>query len=299
MSFGRLTVSVAFNLAAVTAVVATAGLSIGLSAGCKKATPPPARTDRPIALFIDERQVATSASLSTAPRALVEVVPGVSAPETWLAVIAIAADGQATTIMAPAREHADAIPALAVDARGAVAFGLAKGGVLTSPVAPLAKVIVKTKDDRGAVAAEVMAKGNRGGGDGEGHRHDGDGERPAPTAALTITVETAAGPTVLTGDKLTAVPSITAPIGDTETPGWHILDLLTAAGVTTAPTTVTLVDPEGTALTLTGGDLDRALTILYVKLNRGGQLRFRRFAKRGTTWEMTGELRGLGKIVVK
>lgn len=285
MSSRRLALSVAFALAAV--------------AGCKKAAPPPARTDRPVAIFLDERQVATSASLSTAPRALVELVPGVSAPETWLAVIAIAADGQATTIMAPAREHADAIPALAVDRQGAVAFGLAKGGALTSPVAPLAKVIVKTKDDRGAVAAEVMAKGNRGGGDGEGHRHDGDGERPAPTAELTIAVETAAGPATLTGDKLTAVPSITAPIGDTETPGWHILDLLTAAGVTTAPTTVTLVDPEGTALTLTGADLDRTQTILYVKLNRGGQLRFRRFAKRGTTWEMTGELRGLGKIIVK
>jgi hypothetical protein len=38
--------------------------------------------------------------------------------------------------------------------------------------------------------------------------------------------------------------------------------------------------------------------VLYVKMNRGGQLRFRRYAKRGDAWEMTGELRGLAKITV-
>jgi len=33
-------------------------------------------------------------------------------------------------------------------------------------------------------------------------------------------------------------------------------------------------------------------------MNRGGQLRFRRYSKRGEAWEMTGELRGLAKISV-
>lgn len=269
-----------------------------LAVACKKEAAPPARVDRPVAIFLDERQVATSAALSTTPRPLVELVPGVSAPETWLAVIAIDTDGKATTVMAPAREHADATPALAVDKGGAVAFGLAKGGELTAPVTPLAKVIVKTKDDRGAIAAEVKAAGSRGGGDGEGNRHDGDGDRPALSADLTIAIETAAGTTAFTGDKLAALPTINAPIGDTTTAGWNILDILAAAGVTD-PKSLQLIDPEGTALSLSGADLDRATTVLYVKLNRGGQLRFRRFAKQGTTWQMTGELRGLGKILVK
>ncbi len=43
---------------------------------------------------------------------------------------------------------------------------------------------------------------------------------------------------------------------------------------------------------------DRAATVLYVKMNRGGQLRFRRYTKRGEAWEMTGELRGLSKISI-
>lgn len=269
-----------------------------LVVACKKDAAPPARSDRPVAIFLDERQVATTAALSTTPRPLVEVVPGVTAPETWLAVVAIDAAGKATTVMAPARDHADATPALAVDGKGAVAFGLAKGGTLTDPVAPVAKLIVKTKDDRGAIAAEVKATGNRGGGDGEGHGHDGEGDRPTLSADLVITVESAAGTTTIDGTKLATLATITAPIGDTATPGWNILDILAAAGVTDA-TSLQLIDPEGTALSLSGADLDRTATVLYVKLNRGGQLRFRRFARRGSAWQMTGELRGLGKILVK
>lgn len=269
-----------------------------LAAGCKKAAKPAPTAAMPVALFVDDRQVATSATLGATARPLVEVVPGLPDPASWLAVIAIDADGKATTVLAPAKDHAGTPPALAV-VGGQVQFGLAKGGQLERPVARVAKVIVKTQDDRGAIAAELAAQGGggHGGGDSAGHRHDGEGERPVPTAELVIAIKGPQGESTFTGDKLVPLPTITAPTGDTETPGWSLVDILAAAGLGGAKA-VSLLDSEGAGLRLEGADFDRAATVLYVKMNRGGQLRFRRYAKRGEAWEMTGELRGLSKITV-
>lgn len=269
-----------------------------LATGCKKAAKPAPTAAVPVALFVDDRQVATSATLGATARPLVEVVSGLPDPASWLAVIAIDADGKATTVLAPAKDHAGTPPALAaID--GQVRFGLAKGGQLERPVARVAKVIVKTQDDRGAIAAELAAQGGggHGGGDSAGHRHDGEGERPVPTAELVIAIKGPQGESTFTGDKLVPLPTITAPTGDTETPGWSLIDILAAAGLGGAKA-VSLLDSEGAGLRLEGADFDRAATVLYVKMNRGGQLRFRRYTKRGEAWEMTGELRGLSKITV-
>lgn len=269
-----------------------------LATGCKKAAKPAPTAAVPVALFVDDRQVATSATLGATARPLVEVVSGLPDPASWLAVIAIDADGKATTVLAPAKDHAGTPPALAaID--GQVRFGLAKGGQLERPVARVAKVIVKTQDDRGAIAAELAAQGGggHGGGDSAGHRHDGEGERPVPTAELVIAIKGPQGESTFTGDKLVPLPTITAPTGDTETPGWSLIDILAAAGLGGAKA-VSLLDSEGAGLRLEGADFDRAATVLYVKMNRGGQLRFRRYTKRGEAWEMTGELRGLSKISI-
>ena len=269
-----------------------------LVCGCKREAKPAPAAAVPIALFVDDRQVATSATLGATARPLVEVVSGLPDPASWLAVIAIDADGKATTVLAPAKDHAGTPPALAaID--GQVRIGLAKGGQLERPVARVAKVIVKTQDDRGAIAAELAAQGGggHGGGDSAGHRHDGEGERPVPTAELVIAIKGPQGESTFTGDKLVPLPTITAPTGDTETPGWSLVDILAAAGLGGAKA-VSLLDSEGAGLRLEGADFDRAATVLYVKMNRGGQLRFRRYTKRGEAWEMTGELRGLSKITV-
>lgn len=265
---------------------------------CKKAAPPSAPPKAlPVAIFLDDRQVATEALLSTTPRPLMELAPGAPAPEAWLAVIALDAGGKATTIMAPEREHAGTPPALAAGPDG-VRFGLARAGALDGPVERVAKVIIKTKDDRGAIAAELAGdSGHHGGGDSDGNRHDGEGERPTATAELVIAISTPKGEATFTGDKLAALPTIKAPTGDTETPGWSLVDVLAAAGLGDAKV-IGLLDSEGAGLRLEGADFDRATTVLYLKLNRGGQLRFRRYAQRGSTWEMTGELRGLSKITV-
>ena len=237
---------------------------------CKKAAPPSAPPKAlPVAIFLDDRQVATEALLSTTPRPLMELAPGAPAPEAWLAVIALDAGGKATTIMAPEREHAGTPPALAAGPDG-VRFGLARAGALDGPVERVAKVIIKTKDDRGAIAAELAGdSGHHGGGDSDGNRHDGEGERPTATAELVIAISTPKGEATFTGDKLAALPTIKAPTGDTETPGWNLVDILGAAGIKD-PKVVVLTDEEKASLRIEGDDWDPAKTVLYVKLNKSG-----------------------------
>lgn len=285
------------------ALVGVAGLA-GL-AGCKqddaKAAAP---RDIPVAIFQDDRQIATSATLGATPRALVEVAPGAPAPETWLAVIVFDAAGKATTVMTPAKNHPGAAPALVGGADG-VTFGLARGTALDAPVAKVTKVVIKTRDDRGAIAAEVKAQqgsGGQGGGDSAGGGHEGGHDhgsttRPVPTADLKIDLKTAAGESVLTGDKLAGLPEVKAPAGDMVTPGWSFVDVLGAAGLGGAKV-VNVFDDNNATLRLEGDDLDPKKTVLYLKLNRSGEFRFRRFAKQGEAWSMTGELRGVRKISV-
>ncbi|MEZ4399860.1 MAG: hypothetical protein R3B06_07565 [Kofleriaceae bacterium] len=267
-------------------------------AACKKAAPPPpAPVAAPVAIFLDDREVATSAALTVKPRALVGMAPGAPDPEVWLAVIALDPSGKATTVMAPARDHGDLVPSLAL-VDGAAVFGMARGDALENTVSPVVKVIIKTKDDRGAIAAELAGKpGGHGGGDGDGHQHDGAGQRPAPSADLVILIKSGKDEARFTGDKLAPLPTVTAPVGDTETPGWNFVDVLAAAGLGGAKA-VNLTDSEGASLRLEGADFDPAQTVLYIKLNRSGQLRFRRFGKQGATWTMTGELRGIASIAV-
>lgn len=282
----------------VSRAVATIAVLVVAGCGGKKDAGPAAPTAIPLAIFVDDRQVATRATLGAIPRPLVEVVPGLPAPDTWLAVVVFDAAGGATTAMTPSKNHPDAAAALAVGNDGVV-FGFARGDQLDAAVARIVKVVVKTRDDRGAIVAEVAAQGdNHGGGDSGGGGHEGDGHgRPTPTAELTIAITSAAGASVFTGDKLASLPSVTAPVGDTTTLGWNLLDVMKVAGLA-GVAAVNLSDSEGANLRLEGADFDPKVTVLFIKLNRSGQIRFRRFAKQGSTWEMTGELRGITKIAV-
>lgn len=274
-------------------LVAAAVLVALVACSKDKAAPKPVPTA--VAILIDDKTVATTVGLTATPRSLEELVPGAPAAETWLAVLAFDGAGTATTVMAPVREHGEAPPALAV-IDGSVRFGLARGGKLTDEVKGVTRVVIKTKDDRGAIAAELAAKkGGHGGGDSDGHQHDGDDERPQPTAELVIEVKTRAGEKQINGLELAKLPVIHAPTGDTQTPGWNVVDVIAAAGIAKGAA-VTLIDSEGATLKLEAADYDAATTILYVKLNKSGQLRFRRFGKKGEAWEMTGELRGLARI---
>ncbi len=217
-------------------------------------------------------------------------------PSTWSALEVRPRQGEARTLTAD--EQKGKIAALYPD-RGGTAFGLFSPEELAKKARP-AIAVTDVAEVRITLAA--AKEGGGGGGDsGGGGDHGGGGgddERPRPTADLKITIKGPAGEVVFTGDKLNDLATVTAPSGDTETPGWTIPAILKAAGV--EPTgKLFLVGEEGASLLLEPGDLDPATTMLYVKLNRQGQLRFRVFKKQGEVWDVTGELRGIKSIELK
>ena len=274
-------------------------LVLAAGAGCKdepKHDAPVVAAARsvPVAIFIDDREVATSVELGGEPRPLVELIKDAPAAESWLALEAIDSGGKVHTTMTPAKNQAGKVALLAMGKDG-VELGFraigAKGG-LADPVRAVTKVTIKTRSDAGQIAAQV---GEHGSGDSGGKREHADEVRPVASPTMQIAITGARGESVFTGDKLEALPVIKAPAGDTETPGWSLLDVLGAAGID-KPQVVHLTDGEGATLQLGAADFDPAQAVLYLKLNRSGVVRFRVFRKKGETWEVGGELRGITKI---
>jgi hypothetical protein len=253
-----------------------------------------------VSLALDDKVLGEELALG-APRPL-EVLATLPALDTWIAVEVIDQAGKVTTILAPAKNHAGAVPALAAGDGGA-RFGLLRDGKLEQPVGPVTKVTVKTRSDAGK-PVEGMDHGGGGGGDsggggdhGTGGNSADKGVRATPTADLKIEVEGPGGTSTFTGDKMAGLPEVKAPTGDTETPGWSLVDVLKAAGLE-GVTSVTLTDDENASLRLDPADFDPATAITYLKLNRSGVIRFRLFRKTGDVWEIAGELRGIKRIKV-
>jgi hypothetical protein len=218
---------------------------------------------------------------------------GARDPRTWASIEVKPRTGDVRTIGAD--EQPGRIAALYPD-RGGTAFGMFTPDELGKkgkpPLAVLDVVEVR-------ITLKKQMEGGGGGGDsGGGGDHEGGGERPVPTADLKIDIKTASGTQVFTGDKLVAMATVTAPTGDMETPGWTIQSILKATGVEPKGT-LFLEGAEGASLLLEPGDLDESKVMLYVKLNRQGQLRFRMFKKTGEVWDVAGELRGISRIEVR
>lgn len=255
----------------------------------------------PVAIFVDDRQVLTTAELGSEPRPLAEIVAIAPAIDGWLALEAIDSAGKVHTTMAPAKNQAGKVPLLAVGQDGVELGFRAIGakGALADPVRAVAKVTIKTRSDAGQIAAQVGAGAadQHGTGDSAGNREHAHEARPTASPDLTIAITGAQGESVFSGDQLEGLPVIKAPSGDTLTPGWSLLDVLAAAGIV-KPMVVHLTDGEGATLQLGAADFDPARTVLYLKLNRSGVIRFRVFRKVGATWEVGGELRGITKIHV-
>ncbi len=286
----------------VAALVAAFALALPLAAvGCKgdDARKPPMVTAVaavPVTILVDDREVAASVQLGGEPRPLTELAPGAPALADWVALEVIDATGKVHTTMTPAKNEAGKVPMLAVGADG-IELGFRPTGAtgpLADPLRAVSKVTIKTRSDAGQVANQV---GHAHGGDGDsgGGREHGGEARPAPGADLKIAITGARGEWTFTGDKLAVLPVIKAPTGDTETPGWSLFDVLTAAGIS-KPEVVHLTDGEGATLRLDGKDFDPANAVLYLKLNRSGVIRFRLFRRVGDNWEVGGELRGITKI---
>jgi hypothetical protein len=252
-----------------------------------------------VALALDETVLIEQATLAGGPHPL-EHLAKLPPADTWIAVEVIDQAGKVTTVLAPSKNHAGAAPALSADDRGAI-FGLLKDGKLEQPVTAVAKVTVKTKSDAGKPVEGMDHAGGGGGDSGGGGDHgtganEGDKSvRATPTAELKIEIETAAGTSTFTGDKMVGLPEVKAPTGDTETPGWSLVDVLAVAGLKDVKA-VTLTDDEGASLKVEGADFDPARAMLYLKLNRSGVIRFRLFRKTGDVWDVAGELRGIKKI---
>jgi hypothetical protein len=134
----------------------------------------------------------------------------------------------------------------------------------------------------------VRGKGERGG----DHQGGGQGD----PLKLTLTVKTAKGEKVLTGEQILALPREEMP-GNADTKGWPLTKLLAAAQVTTFKKLV-LVDAAGTSLAIERAEFDDKTTIPFIKLNRQGSLRFRMLKKQGEGWQPTGDLRALTTIKV-
>jgi hypothetical protein len=272
--------------------------------GCEKKKATPAATSAPakVAILVDDKVIVEQVTLSGGPQPL-DKLATLPPAETWIAVEAIDGAGKVTTVLAPAKNMAGATPALVEDARG-VAFGWLAQGQLAQPIRGVTKVTIKTKSDAGKLVEGMDHEGGHGGGDsGGGGDHGGGnnsadkGVRATPTAELKIEIEAPSGTSTFTGDKMVGLPEVKAPSGDTETPGGALVDGLGAAGLEDVKA-VTLTDEEGSSLKLEGEDFDPAKTMLYLKLNRSGVIRFRRFKKTGEVWDVAGELRGIKRIKV-
>ena len=286
--------------AAITLAAALAGPGCGKSKPDRAEVKATAAVAAKVAIFVDDKQVASEATLSSAPRPLTELAPGAPALTTWLALEVIDAAGKVHTTMAPARNQAGKVPVLAIGKDGVELGFRAPGatGPLVDPIHAVTRITIKAKGDAGQIAAEVgAAAGEHGGGDSGGKREHADEVRPTASPDLTIEITGAQGASTFTGDKLEALPVIKAPAGDTETPGWSLIDVLATAGIT-KPQIVHLTDGEGATLRLDTADFDPTKAVLYLKLNRSGVIRFRVFRRVGETWEVGGELRGITKIHV-
>jgi hypothetical protein len=253
-----------------------------------------AKEQHAIELILDGKPVATlDAAKLGAWAPLGSFLPsGTQNIDTW-GTIEVTVGDKVERIEDPAAKHAGLVAAV-FPARTGPAFGffapqdLAKKGKAQWQREGVSKV---------AVISRAMM-GGQGGGDGAGGGAENEGERPAPSADLKITIVGPAGETVFTGDKLASLPTTTAPIGDTDTPGWTIDQILSAAGVSPKGKVV-VYGEENANLILEPRDLDPATSKPFIKLNRSGQLRFRLFRKAGDTWDIAGELRGIARIELK
>lgn len=261
---------------------------------CKKeeaAAPPKAE---PATITVDGKQVAAIDPGKAGAYPPLATLAGGDL-EAWRS-IEVVSKGGTETIEEPATKHPGLVAALYPEA-GGVALGFfapedaAKQGKPQWSVAGVTAVRVTTGPK------PEMATGGQGGGDGAGGGEEG--ERPPLTAETKIVVVAADGAkTTIDGGQIAKLPTSTAPIGDTDTPGWTLGQLIELAGA--EPTGKVIVyGSEGANLILEPADFDPAKATAFIKLNRSGQMRFRLFRKAGSTYDIAGELRGIDKIELK
>lgn len=253
------------------------------SAGSGSAAPAPA--EKGVAIFVEDQQVGSLAldKVNLWPR-LDTLVP-VTARRlgTWETISLVGA--KTTDVQQPSARFPELVPALFPGEGGEPAFGmfdpveLAKHGKPALREDHIHEVRVKLADASGR---------------GQNDQGAGGGQDPR---ALKLTIKTASGEQVVTGETLLETERDFQPGHDDGGKGWPLATILEHAGVKKYER-LRLTGENGTNLTLEKQDLDPKTSVPFVKLNRQGTLRFRVFEKKGDTWQPGKDLRGLTLVEV-
>lgn len=248
-----------------------------------KGSAAPAATS--VAIFVDDKPVGRLdvEQIKLYPR--VDTLVPVSARRlgTWQTVTLKGV--KTTDLQQPSAAHPELVPALFLGEGGAPAFGMFDPVELAKHGQPA------LREDKINELRITLAKG---GGRGQNDTGEGGGHDPR---LIELHIKTAAGEQVVKGDSLLELPRQPQPGETGEGKGWPLATLLEKAGVKKYER-LRLSGEGGTNLTLEKQDLDPALAVPFVKLNRQGSLRFRVFKKQGDTWQPGQDLRGLVAVEV-
>lgn len=248
------------------------------------AQPPPAATTTH--LFVDDVDVATvqPAQVASWPRVDSLVPEAARRLGKWQAIYIKGTKPKVSELNKPFETYRDYVPVLFPGANGTISFGM------FDPV-ELGKKGKPALQEDGVLELRVKLAGDS----GRGENDHGGGSAQDPTK-LELTIKTAKGEQVLTGDQLLAMPRESMPGGGGDAKGWKLLTLLDHAGIKTFEK-ILLTDAAGLTLTMDRSEIDDK-TVPFVKLNRQGSLRFRVFKQQGDGWTPSGDLRALTKIEI-
>jgi len=238
-----------------------------------------------VAIFVDDQPVGRldAEQVKLYPR--IDTLVPVSARRlgTWQTVTLKGV--KTTDLKQPTASHPELVPALFPGEGGAPAFGMFDPVELAKHGQPA------LREDKINELRITLAKGGM---RGQNDTGEGGGKDPR---LIELAIKTAAGEQVVKGETLLETPRQPQPGETGEGKGWPLSAILDRAGVKKYER-LRLSGEGGTNLTLEKQDLDPALAVPFVKLNRQGSLRFRVFKKQGDTWQPGQDLRGLVSVEV-
>lgn len=236
-----------------------------------------------VAITINGKPAATVAAkdLAAWPRLDTLVPVEVRRIGQWKTLTVLGKSGKPVTLNRPGDQYRDQALALFV-ADGAPAFGVFDPVELAKRGQPQLR-----EDGLVSIAIDVDVDSGR----GQNESGSGGGGDPLQ---IKLAIKTPKGESVLTGEKLLALPRETVP-GTQDSKGWRLTTVLTAAGIT-AWEKVLLTDAAGLTLVVEKKDFDDKTTIPFLKLNKQATLRMKIYKRQGEGWQSTGDLRAVASI---
>lgn len=238
-----------------------------------------------VALFVDDQPVARLDLEQVKQYPRLDTLVPVSARRlgTWQTVTLKGA--KSTDLQQPSAAHPELVPALFPGDGGAPAFGMFDPVELAKHGQPA------LREDHINEVRIALAKGGM---RGQNDTGEGGGKDPR---LIQLAIKIGADEQIVKGETLLEMPRQPQPGETGEGKGWPLSLILERAGVKKYER-LRLSGEGGTNLTLEKQDLDPALAVPFVKLNRQGALRFRVFKKQGDTWQPGQDLRGLVGVEV-